>query len=240
MNVNYIDIGEGSAVLFLHGWGAPAGLYMPVLKHLSKSFRVLAPDLPGFGGTNEPDTPWGTGEYVKFAQDFLAERGVTECTLIGHSHGGRMIFNWLSAEIQPVAVNKAVICAGAGLKPRRGLKYYLKVYTYKALKRLPLGKLKEKYIKKAGSADYAAASPMMRRVLTRVVNEDYTGVLSRIKQPVLLVWGDMDTATPIAHGQTCERLMPDAGLVTLKGGTHYAILEQTPLFLRVLEVFLNG
>jgi len=239
MDKKYIDIGEGEVILFLHGWGASAELYMPLLKHLSKSFRVLAPDLPGFGGTDEPDTPWSTDEYVKFAQDFLHERGISKCTLIGHSHGGRMMFNWLSADDQPFEINKAVICAGAGLKPKRGLKYYLKVYTYKALKCLPLGKLKERYIRKTGSSDYAAASPMMRKVLTRVVNEDYTGVLHKIKQSTLLVWGDMDTATPIAHGQTCEKLMPDAGLVTLNGGTHYAILEQIHVFLRVLEVFLS-
>jgi pimeloyl-ACP methyl ester carboxylesterase len=102
-----------------------------------------------------------------------------------------------------------------------------------------LGRLKEKYISKAGSSDYAAASPMMRKVLTRVVNEDYTSVLHKIKQSTLLVWGDADSATPIAHGQMCERLMPDAGLVTLNGGTHYAILEQAHVFLRILGVFLK-
>lgn len=239
MNVKYIDIGSGDVVLFLHGWGAPAELYMPILNELSKSFRVLAPDLPGFGGTDEPETVWGTDDYVEFTQKFLSERGITKCVLIGHSHGGRMMFNWLSRDVQPFEIPKAVICAGAGLKPKRGLDYYFKVYTYKAIKRLPFKKLKEKYANNAGSADYRAASPKMKQVMSRVLSEDYTTVLDKIKQPTLLVWGDLDTATPYVNGQTCERLIPNAGLVTIKGGTHFAILEQTPLFLRVLEVFLK-
>ncbi|MCL1820130.1 MAG: alpha/beta hydrolase [Oscillospiraceae bacterium] len=242
MNINCADMGSGSVVLFLHGWGAPASLYMPILKHLSKSFRVIAPDLPGFGGTDEPDDVWGTEDYVNFVQELLREKGITECMLIGHSHGGRMILNWLSRDEQPIKVTKAVLCAAAGLKPPRGRKYYIKVYTFKLIKLLlkPFPKLLEGYSGMVGSADYKAATPKMRQVLTKVVNEDYIDALPKITQPALLVWGDMDTATPIEHARTMERLIPNAGIVTLKGGSHFAVLEQIPLFLRVLEVFLKG
>jgi pimeloyl-ACP methyl ester carboxylesterase len=239
--VNFIDTGEGEVVLFLHGWGAPITTYVPIIEFLAQTCRVIAPDLPGFGKTDEPDEPWSTDDYVDFAQKFLKERGVTKCVLIGHSHGGRMILNWLSRPEQPIEITKAVLCAAAGLKPPRGLKYYAKVYSYKAFKRIlkPFPTLLEKYRGRVGSADYRTASPVMQATLTRVLSEDYAGSLHKIKQSVLLVWGDMDTATPLKHGLTMERIMPNAGLVTLKGGTHYAILEQLPVFTRVLDVFIK-
>ena len=46
--VTYIDEGTGPVVLLLHGWGAPAETYR----------LIIAPDLPGFGGSDEPDAPW--------------------------------------------------------------------------------------------------------------------------------------------------------------------------------------
>ena len=238
--VNCIDTGEGEAVLFLHGWGAPVTTYVPIIEDLSKKFRVIAPDLPGFGKTDEPERAWNTDDYVDFARNLLIERGVSKCILIGHSHGGRIILNWLSRPEQPVEVTKAVLCAAAGLKPPRGLKYYAKIYSYKVFKRVlkPFPSLLNKYRGKVGSADYRSASAVMQATLTRVLSENYIGVLHKIKQSVLLVWGDMDTATPLKHGLTMERMMPNAGLVTLKGGTHYAILEQLPVFTRVLDAFL--
>ena len=79
--------------------------------------------------------------------------------------------------------------------------------------RLMLGRVKaEKRIEslrsKAGSSDYAAASPRMRAILSRVVNEDLTGVMSAIKAPTLLIWGENDTATPLADARVMERLIP--------------------------------
>ena len=52
-------------------------------------------------------------------------------------------------------------------------------------------------------------------------------------------WGENDTATPLSDAKKMEKLIPDAGLVTVAGAGHYAFLENTPLFLRVAESFLS-
>ena len=80
---------------------------------------------------------------------------------------------------------------------------------------------------------------MMRAILSKVVNEDLTHLLPKIKAPALLFWGNLDTATPLSDAKTMEKLIPDAGLVTVAGAGHYAFLENTPLFLRVVESFLS-
>ena len=240
ISVNYYDKGMGGVVLFLHGWGADAPLYSPILEHLAAKFRVIAPDLPGFGASGEPDSPWCTDDYVDFILQFLEKLGVGECVPIGHSHGGRVILNWLSREKQPITVKKCVLCGAAGLKPRRGAGYYIKVYSYKTLKILlkPFPKLLERLRRNSGSADYRAASPVMRGTLTRVLSEDYEERLSNISADTLLIWGESDTASPVEHGRVMEHVIPDAGLVVMKGCGHFALLEQHAHFCRILDAFL--
>ena len=60
-----------------------------------------------------------------------------------------------------------------------------------------------------------------------------------IKVPALLIWGENDTATPISDGQTMEKLIPDAGLVTVKNAGHYSYLENWGMVKRVLGSFLQ-
>ncbi|MBQ5874492.1 MAG: alpha/beta hydrolase, partial [Alistipes sp.] len=91
---------------------------------------------------------------------------------------------------------------------------------------------------KAGSADYNNASPMMRAILSKCVNEDLCHLMPKIKASTLLFWGENDTATPLADAKRMEKLIPDAGLVTVAGAGHYSFLENMPLFVRVLESFL--
>ncbi len=79
----------------------------------------------------------------------------------------------------------------------------------------------------------------MRGTLVRIVNEDLRSLLPQVHIPVLLIWGEQDTETPIEDGRLMERLIPDAGLVTFEGAGHYAYLEQAARFCRIVEVFLH-
>ena len=74
MSVQYVQIGtptpEHETLLFLHGWGAPTAVYPRLLSFIGEYLPVIAPDLPGFGGTDEPETPWGVSEYADFVLHF--------------------------------------------------------------------------------------------------------------------------------------------------------------------------
>ena len=241
--VSYIDTDPTNesarpVVLFLHGWGAPAETYRLMIDHLATYCRVVAPDLPGFGGSAEPESAWCVDDYVAWTEAFVAQVGLTNVVLINHSFGGRISIKLLAKRPLPFTVKKAVFMDAAGIRPKRGLKYYTKVYSYKAMKKLAPG-LAKKRQGKVGSADYRNASPLMRQTMVRCINEDLTHLLPDIPVSTLLIWGAADTATPLSDGQTMERLIPDAGLVVLEGAGHFAFAQQWGLCSRVLDSFLK-
>jgi len=246
LNVAYFDRGEGPVVLLLHGWGAPAQTYRLIIDHLSSYCRVIAPDLPGFGDSQEPSAPWTSARYAEFVKVFAAALDIQEAVLIGHSNGGRIALHLLGEGCNFV-VKKAILMDAAGLKPHRGFSYYYKVYTYKAARlffSLPLIRslfphAVEKARQKRGSADYRNASPVMRQSMVLAVNQDLSHLLPSVKASTLLIWGENDTATPLCDGQKMERLIPDAGLVTLAGAGHFAFAEQWAQCRRVLDSFLK-
>ncbi|MEG0700452.1 MAG: alpha/beta hydrolase, partial [Muribaculaceae bacterium] len=120
-------------------------------------------------------------------------------------------------------------------------------YSFKLIKRLLpvfVGKQKaltmiDKYRAKAGSSDYNSSTQKMRSIMSRVVNEDLKGYMPKISCPTLLIWGALDTATPIGDAKIMERLIPDAGLVSFEGVGHYSFLENPYGFDAVLKSFLE-
>lgn len=243
------DNGEHKpVVLFLHGWGAPAETYRLLLDYLAGYCRVVAPDLPGFGGSAEPPEAWCVDDYVNWTVDFAAALGLDEVILINHSFGGRISIKLLSRRPVPFTVRRAVFIDAAGIRPRRTAKYYAKVYSYKAAKRvcsLPgmrrlFPDAVERARNKAGSADYRSASPVMRQTMVRCINEDLTALLPKVEPSTLLIWGETDTATPLSDGRLMERRIPDAGLVILPGVGHFGFVQQWGLCSRVLDSFLRS
>ena len=246
--VSYIDQGQGAPVILLHGWGAPAALYRLVIDHLAARFRVIAPDLPGFGGSEEPAAPWCVDDYVDFAAAFAAALGIERATLIGHSFGGRIIIKWMARRPAAFTADRIILMDAAGIRPKRGFSYYRKVYTYKLAKkavntrlvRLMYPALAETLQKKSGSEDYRNASPLMKQTMVRCINEDLTPCLGAIAAPTLLIWGENDDATPLSDGKTMERLIPDAGLVTVPHAGHFAFADNWGLCRAVIDSFMKA
>ena len=243
LNIVYYEGGTGWPVVLLHGWGCSNETMKAVAEHLAPSFHVYNFDLPGHGESDEPRVAWSTVEYKEMLKTFFAEMGIEKPILIAHSFGGRLSIR-LGAEHIP---HKMILTGCAGLKPKRGLDYYAKVYSYKAAKKalnLPgLRKKKDEILDnmrgKKGSTDYQQASEAMRGTFVRVVNEDLKDLLTDITAPTLLYWGENDTATPVDDGKVMEANMKDAGLVVMKNSTHYAYLENLGNFLAVTDSFLK-
>lgn len=234
--------GEGDTVLLLHGWGCDGTIWQSTIDILKPFYRVVAVDFAGFGRSAEPKTVWGVEEYTRSIEALVKELAIESPTLVGHSFGGRVSILYASRN----AVRSVVLADAAGVKPRRTWSYYRKVYTYKLMKHaLPIliGQRKAQMIideRRAASAssDYNRATPMMRAVLSKCVNEDLCRFMPEVKAPVLLFWGDKDTATPLADALKMQRLMPDAGLVVAEGAGHFAMLEQAELWAASLKSFL--
>jgi pimeloyl-ACP methyl ester carboxylesterase len=238
--------GSGPAVLLLHGWGVSSALFQPTMAGLKHAFTLIAPDFPGFGDTPAPPTAWSTHDYALWVVHLLDHLKISQIHVIGHSHGGRVAI--MLASQWPERVTKLVLVDSAGLRPKRTIKYWVQVRAFKGLRWLsgtslvptPLRNWAHTRITQRGSPDYQQAAGTVRASLVRVVNEDLRHLLPRIQVPTLLVWGENDQDTPLADGQLMEKLIPDAGLVVLKGASHYSYLEQSAAFCCIVETFLRG
>jgi pimeloyl-ACP methyl ester carboxylesterase len=241
----YTVEGMGSPVILMHGWGCTHDTVKSIERLCLPNHTVYNVDFPGFGKSTEPDISeyvWGVEDYTQVIEGLVAAEGIENPTLIGHSFGGRVAIVYASRN----DVGKVVLVDAAGVKPRRTLKYYAKVYSFKAMKRLYkllYGKSSEAKInalrQRRGSSDYAGASLTMKRVMSKVVNEDLCKLMPQIAAPTLLVWGENDTATPIKDARKMEKLIPDAGLVAFAGCGHYSFLDNPGGFAAVLKSFLN-
>lgn len=250
VHLHYTDTGnpDGAPVVLMHGWGCEVATVASISKALEDKRRVISIDLPGHGKSGEPPllpdgSPWGVYEYADCVESLINVLNLRRPDLIGHSYGGRLAIILGSK----LPVEKIVLVDSAGIKPRRKPGYYLKIYTFKLQKKLlPLifGKKKgasmiEKMRARRGSADYRNASPIMRMVMSKSVNQDLRHHLPQIKAPTLLVWGENDTATPITDAKLMEKLIPDAGLVSFKNAGHYSFLDNQGQFKAVVRSFLT-
>ena len=244
LDFHYTVQGEGAPIILMHGWGCNLTTLQSVEKVALENHKVYNVDFPGFGESQEPSMVWGVEEYTQLIEQLVKAENIENPILLGHSFGGRVGILYSSRN----KVNKLILVDAAGVKPRRSFKYYFKVYTYKLGKKLmPLIYGRERAQQridamraKRGSSDYNNASPMMRAILSKVVNEDLKDKMPLIKAPSLLIWGENDTATPLRDAKIMERLIPNAGLVSFPGCGHYCFLDNPFQFAAVLRSFLNS
>lgn len=247
LNINYVLEGEGQLVVLLHGWGSNIKLFDNLIHLLSKKYRVLAMDMPGFGESDEPPEAWDVDGYTDFVIDFVKDFSNEKVIFLGHSFGGRIIIKLFSRKDLPFETEKIILVDSAGVKPKKTLKAKIKQAIYKIGKRLFSTKLflslfpdaLEKMRKRNGSADYLAASPVMRQCLVKVVNEDLTHLFPLVTVPALLIWGDRDDATPLSDAKLMESTMKDAGLAVIEGCGHYSFLEGQYAFNRIISSFMK-
>lgn len=234
---------SGSPAVLMHGWGCNLTTVASIAKIMSDAgLRVYNIDLPGHGKSDEPDSVWGVGKFTECIEEFCRLLNITAPMLVGHSFGGRISIVMGSRHPE---IKRIILVDAAGIKPRRKPSYYVKVYSYKAMKHLChlLGKagerLLERYRSRAGSADYNSSSPVMRAVMSRCVNEDLRHLMPSIKASTLLIWGEDDTATPLSDAKIMEKLIPDAGIASFPGCGHYSFLDNPAGFRAVMQSFLK-
>jgi len=245
MNINYIVEGEGNPVVVLHGWGANIETVMPIVNILKSSYQVYAIDLPGFGKSDEPYDVFGSFEYAEIIKKFIDHFKLEKISLIGHSFGGKLSII-ISSKYKDY-VDKLVLIDSAGLIPKRTLSYHIKVKSYKLAKKLyklfffwkKENEIAEIINKKFGSDDYRNSSGIMRKILVKVVNEDLSYLLEEIECPTLLIWGDLDDATPLYQAKIMEEKIKNSGLVVLEGTGHFSYVEDYNKFALVLKSFFN-
>lgn len=230
--VHYIQYGKGEDVVLLHGWGQNIEMMKPLGDVLSNN-RVTIIDFPGFGESKQLETAWDIEDYGECLKELLNELKIKNPVLIGHSFGGRVAI-WYAANYK---VRKLILFGSPCVRENHVSK---KELFLKKIKKLPfmdgIGEYMKKYI---GSRDYRNATPVMRDTLVNVVNRDLSEEARKIKVPVLLIWGSLDTESTVEDAKKLESLLEDGGLIVLDGYTHYAYLEALPHVASILNNFLE-
>ena len=245
-DINYEVLGEGEPIVFLHGWLTDLESMKPLTTELQKTHKIFLVDVVGFGKSSLPEEPLNSQDFAEFLQEFLEKLKIENPILVGHSNGGRIIINAVGKNM--VKAKKIVLIDSAGIKPQRPLSYYAKLAIFKTgkmfLNLLPntkgIKEFKERLRGKVGSSDYKASPTVLKDTMKIILNEDVKDILPNIKVPTLLIWGTLDTATPIGDAKIMEKLIPNAGLVEYPYGTHFSYLENLENCKLVLDSFLNS
>lgn len=230
-------VSGGTPIIFLHGWGGSVASFKGVYNNLSKDYYVINLDFYGFGNSDVPSRALSVSDYADSVRELIGYLGIDRTHIVAHSFGGRVAIK-LAAEY-PDIIDKIILVDSAGIKPRRGLKVYLRILRYKLLRALSkvFGKID---LTKYGSADYRALPEAMKGTFVRVVNEDLTPLLKKITASVLIVWGEDDKDTPLYMAKKLHARIANSGLVVLKGAGHYSYIDKYAQFLAVADRFLRG
>ncbi|MBQ9081754.1 MAG: alpha/beta hydrolase, partial [Clostridia bacterium] len=124
----------------------------------------------------------------------------------------------------------------AGVILNRGFSYRIKVASYRLVKKI-FPRYAEKHF---GSKEYKTLSPVMRESYKKIVNEDLREDAKKIKNPVLLVYGEEDTTTPVKVGETYASVMENSRLEVMPHCGHFAFLDDVTSFNQITEEFLEN
>lgn len=226
-------------LLFLHGWGTDRSSFLPIINNLKENVRIVSIDFPGFGQSEEPKKIYGVKDYAELVDEFINKLELKNILIVAHSFGGRVSF-YLSQMNQEV--NKMLLTGAAGIKPKREWKYQLGVLNYKFQKlliRTPFYfQYKEDLFANSGSEDYKKASPVMKQVLIKVVNEDLSFLFSQITQKTILFWGEDDLAVPLSDAKKMQEEILNSELIVVEG-SHYAFLENVEKFTQKVKELIE-
>lgn len=243
--VNYNEQGEGKTVLLLHGWGDSLETFRFLTPELGKYYRLVSLDLPGFGKSQAPQEVWNLDNYAKFVADFVAKilPQDTVLAMIGHSNGGAVIIRGLALNV--FSPEKAVLLASSGVRDSgktRRLVIKAVAKTGKAATFwLPQSTKKKLQKKLYGTVESdMLVTPELKETFKRTVRQDVQKDAEAINLPVLLLYGDGDTATPIEDvGAKLHKSIKGSKLQSVQGADHFVHHGRSTEVTSKIREFLN-
>jgi pimeloyl-ACP methyl ester carboxylesterase len=241
----YDDRGSGSrTVVLVHGWADSHKTFGNLQTELSKTYRVVALDLPGFGGTDASMDTWDLDNFAAFIAAFLQKTAINKpFAFIAHSNGGAVAIRGLAREV--IQAEKLVLLASSGIRNRDKARKQLfkavakagKAVTF-ALPRSTRLKLRRKLYKVAGSDMLVAEH--LQKTFKKTVGQDVQADAARLRLPTLLLYGSKDTDTPIIYGKLLQEAIAGSKLAIIKGAGHFLHHDQSDKVNQAIKEFLQS
>ena len=261
----FVEAGTGPPIVLLHGLGATNASMLPTLADLSHDYRVLAPDVPGFGESAKPMRTYDPPFFARWLHDFMNATGVERATLIGNSMGGRIAIEM--ALRHPGRVDRLVLFAPS-LAFRR-FRFFQPVVRLVAAELgvlpVPLPRWAALATLRYMFADpdrlpptwYDAAMDEFLRVFSttrgriaffsaarQIYLEEAEGPggfwqrLPALRTPALFLWGDEDPLVPASFARHVQAALPDAMSIILPSCGHVPQFEHPARTHRLVRDFL--
>lgn len=242
-SIAYREAGQGSALVFLHGFVSDSRCWRTQLFGLSDQFRVVAWDAPGAGSSSDPPESFTTEDYARCLANFLSALGVMRAHLVGLSWGGILAqeFYRLYPERLDCLVLADTYAGWRGSLPESVWKQRLSSCLLDA--EAPAEEVVAKFlpgmftdavareVRDELSAIMTDFHPVGFRVMSRSSAEmDTRALLPTIKVPTLLLWGDSDQRSPLSIAEQFSAAIPGAELAIVPNAGHVSNMEQPGAF----------
>lgn len=249
------DVGQGPVVVFLHGFPLDHQMWQGQIDALSGRYRVIAPDLCGFGASGHREGTVGMDQMADDVANLLTALGVVEpVTLCGLSMGGYVAWQFWRRHARRLA--RLVLCdtraaadneetaRGRELTARRILAEGAHLVVDPMLERLVCATTRQNQpdVVDALRRTMQAGNPHGLAAALRgmAVRPDVTAWLPEISLPTLVIAGAEDAISPAAEMRAFAAQMPAARFVEIAGAGHMAPLEQPAAVNQALAEFLAG
>ena len=261
-SVNYVEIGEGPPVLFIHGISGSWQNWLENLPHFGRERRAIALDLPGFGASPMPSWEIDMPAYGRLLHDFCEKLGIEGAALVGNSMGGFIAVEAVTTT--PGHFERLVLVSAAGIintwNPQE--RAVLTAWAWKAFG--PRYARRSRFIVSRPRARELVFRPFLRYpgrlredllleqiesglkqaggfgdALRAVIRHDIRERLAAIEMPTMIVWGQSDRVIPMAAALSYHRRIPHSRLEIFERTGHVPQLERPARFNAVLDDFLG-
>jgi len=248
--IRYFEKGTSKdTLLLLHGLGASAERWEYVIPLFAKKFKVIVPDLIGFGYSDKPMVDYTTDYFAEFVSKFVNKVGIKELNVIGSSLGGEIAAE--SIINHDVNVTKLVLVSPSGMMKHStpALNEYISAALYpnneSALNAFQTmsgrKKIDEKIVSgfvermQLPNAKMAFMSTLLGLSNSKVTTEK----LQLITIPTLIIWGENDPVIPIEYAQSFVSGINDCRFYKMTGCGHVPYVEKPKVFFQIVSDFLN-
>ncbi len=260
MSEEYVKVGENKIrylvgggsngnIVLIHGIGGFAERWSTVIPLLSKKYRVIALDLPGYGYSDKPSIDYTPEFFSKFVFDFLDSIGIRKTNMIGTSLGGQIVAE--CAITQNKMIEKIVLVAPAGVMksstPTLDAYSMAALYpshdTVKTAYEMMTGSKKvateaiEEFIKRMTQPN--AKMAFMSTLLALKNALPITDRLSNIIAPTLLIWGKLDMMIPVKYANYFASSIKNCQVEIMENCGHTPHIEEPAKFSQSVLDFLN-